>query len=111
MSFNYDRILDVVLTAVLLLASGMQLVVLLRKVGRMAPTHMSARWCAAAGTIGLALRALHVMLTTPAPAIMQARKRMGIEAVLRKEFGREIVLPGRAALRAQRRSTAIYRPQ
>ena len=55
-------------------------------------------------------RALHVMLTTPAPAIMQARKRLGIEAALRKDFGREVPRPGRPML-SGRKSTAIYRPK
>ena len=55
-------------------------------------------------------RALHVMLTTPAPAIMQARKRVGIEAALRNDFGREVALPSKRTNGAHR-STAIYRPK
>lgn len=73
------------------------------KVRKGARHHREAMVCAG--------RALHVMLSTPAPHVMQARKRVGIEAALRKDFGREIVLPGRAALMGQKRSTSVWRPK
>ena len=56
-------------------------------------------------------RALHVMLSTPAPHVMRARKLVGIEAALRKDFGREIRLPSRSGGQSGRNSTAIYRPK
>jgi len=56
-------------------------------------------------------RALHWITTRPAPKILAARRAMGIEAALRRDFGRRIPLPGRDVLRKQVKRPQIFRPQ
>lgn len=46
-------------------------------------------------------RALHHMQTKPAPVVMQRRAELGLEAALRKDFGRPVKIPGRPSKRGR----------
>lgn len=46
-------------------------------------------------------RALHHMQTKPAPIVLKRRAEMGLEAALRKDFGRPVKIPGRGGTRAR----------